>query len=287
MLAVKRECATTVRAILDFGVDPAVILRKDANGSTPLHIAVQNTNTAVVELLLQHGPTEQLYIENSVGQTPLDIASLKNLPRVTAPVEPGWPLRPQVNIDYELRTLKNAAPFDVEKQKVEIPKLRVTLNYLLADGRLVRDTKLATELLAFADHLEGKLAIEMERKSAAGEDTKGGDGNDVNPVAPQGTTASTYVLLRDAVAARPGHRQLVHLTDVQHSVKRCLAQEAEKALFASSRRIQKSDEESKEVDPEEQRIAELKSRNMFGSSSTNPRVVPYKNVACLFGEDRF
>jgi ankyrin repeat protein len=50
MLAVKRECATTARAILDFRVDPAVILRKDADGSTPLHIAVQNTNTAIVEL---------------------------------------------------------------------------------------------------------------------------------------------------------------------------------------------------------------------------------------------
>jgi hypothetical protein len=33
---------------------------------------------------------------------------------------------------------KDAAPFDVEKQKVEIPKLRVTLDDLLADGRLVR-----------------------------------------------------------------------------------------------------------------------------------------------------
>jgi hypothetical protein len=63
-------------------------------------------------------------------------------------------------------------------------------------------------------------------------------------VAPQGATASTYALLRDAVAARPGHRQLVHLADVQHSVKRCLAQEAEKALFASSRRTLKGDEET-------------------------------------------
>jgi hypothetical protein len=286
MLAIKCECATTARAILDFGVDPAVILRRDADGSTPLHIAVQNTNTAIIELLLQYGPTEILYIENSVGQTPLDIASLKNLPRVTAPVGAGRPLQPQANIDYQLRTLKNSAPFDVVKQKVEIPKLRATLDSLLADGHLVRDTKLATELLAFLGHMEGKLAIEMARKSAAGKDTEG-DGNDVNTIAPRGTTASTYALLRDAVAAWPGHRQLVHLTDVQHSVKRCLTQEAEKALFASSRRIPKSDEESKGVDPEEQRVAELKSRSMFGSASTNPRVVPYRNLARLFGEDRF
>ena len=284
MLAVKREHASTARVILDFGIDSAIVLRKDADGSTPLHIAAQNTNTAIVELLLQHGPTEQLYMENSVGQTPLDIASLKNLPRVTAPVEP---LQPDANINYQLRILKNVAPFDVEKQKVEIPKLRATLDALLADGHLVRDTKLATELLAFASQMEGKLAIEMARKSAAGKDTEGGDGNHVNPVAPQGTTASTYVLLRDAVAARPGHRQLVHLTDVQHSVKWCLTREAEKPFFASSRRIPKSDEESKGVDPEEQRIAELKSWSMFGSASTSPRVVPYRDLAWLFDEDRF
>ena len=289
MLAVKSGCTVTAQTILEFGIDPAVILRKDADGSIPLHVAVQNTNTAIVELLLKYGPTEQLYIENTVGQTPLDIASLKNLSRVLAPVEAGRPPQLLNNLDYQLSLLKNEAPFNVEKQKVEIPKLRATLDALLADGRLVRDTKLATELLAFADHMEGKLAVEMARKSTSGEDTEEGDGNEVYPVAPQGTSmASIYTLLRDAVAARPGHRQLAHLADVQHSVKRCLAREAEYALLTLSRRTPKSDEESKEVDPEEQRIAQLKSRRMFGSASTNPRVVPYRNVAYLFNaEDRF
>lgn len=235
---------------------------EDADGSTPLHIAVQNTNAANIELLLQHGSTEQLYIENSVGQTPLDIASLKNISHVTAPVQAGRFLKPQANINYRLRILENVAPFDVEKQKVEIPKLCATLDALLADGRLVRDTKLANELLTFAGYMEDKLTIEMERKNAVGKDTEVGDGNEVNP--PQGTrpnhAASTYAL-----------------------VKRSLTQEAERALFTSSRQ---SDEELKEIDPEEQRIADLKSRSMFGSASTKPRVVPYKNLVDLFGEDR-
>jgi ankyrin repeat protein len=65
MLAVKHEHASTARVILDFGIDPATVLRKDADGSIPLHIAAQNMNTAIVELLLQYGPTEKLYIENS------------------------------------------------------------------------------------------------------------------------------------------------------------------------------------------------------------------------------
>jgi len=110
MLAIKRECATTVRAILDFGVDPAVILRKDADGSTPLHIAVQNTNTAIVELLLQYGPSEQLYIENSVGQTPLDIANLKKYHQALVAAERGRRWREAVQVNWQFHhTLYKAA----------------------------------------------------------------------------------------------------------------------------------------------------------------------------------
>ena len=284
MLAVKRGYFTTVRAILEFGATPAVIVHRDADGSTPLHIAVQNMNTAIVEVLLQYGPMEYHYMENSVGQTPLDIANLKVFPPVTVPVEAG-PREPQVNVDFQLRLLKNAAPFDVEKQKVEVPKLRATLNALLANGRLIRDTKLAAELLAFAAHLEEKLAIEIANNNAAGKDDEGGD--EVDPVVPQSTTASTYALLQDAAAARPGRRQLVHLADVQQSVKRCLAREAEKALFRSNLGIPAGKgEESKEADAEEQRIAQLKARSLFRTASTI-LTLPYKAQVSLFGEDRY
>jgi hypothetical protein len=167
MLAVKRECATAARAILDFGVDLTVILRKDADGSTPgpLYCSPKHEHGH----RLASSPVRSHRTTYSVGQTPLDIANLKDIPRVTVPVgKAGSPPQPQANIDHQLHLLKNAAPFDVERQKVEIPKLRATLDALLADGRLVRDSKLATELLAFAGHLEGKLAIDMARESAAG-----------------------------------------------------------------------------------------------------------------------
>jgi ankyrin repeat protein len=76
MVAVKCGLTETTRATLEFGVNPAIFLSKDADGSIPLHIAVQNTSTALAELLIQYGPTGQLYMENSVGQTPLEIAGL-------------------------------------------------------------------------------------------------------------------------------------------------------------------------------------------------------------------
>ncbi|KAH9977411.1 hypothetical protein BJV74DRAFT_902126 [Russula compacta] len=99
--------------------------RGDADGFIPQQITAQNVNTTLTEILLQYGPTEQLYTENSVGETP-------------------------------------TAPFDVEKQKIEIPKLRATLDALVTDGRLVRGTKLANELFMFAGQTARKNPEEKE-----------------------------------------------------------------------------------------------------------------------------
>ena len=271
MLAVKRKYTTTARTILDFGVDPTIFLRKDADGSIPLHIAVQNTNTALVEVLLRYGPTEQLYTENSVGQTPLDIASLKFLPRSTGSVGVSVPNVPQVNVANQVNNLKSTPPFDVEKQKEEIPKLRATLDSLLADGRLVNGTKLATELLAFASRMEEKLAAEIAKKDAAKEAAKK-DEVDHESEASCDTPESTYVLLRDAAAARPGGRRLVHLADVQQSVQRSLAQQGATS-FANRGHLSVTwgteEEEPTQANPEAQRISQLQQRSLFNFAPTN------------------
>src|SRR6266571_4878830 len=128
MLAVKRRNAATARIILEFGIDPTVLLLRDADWSTPLHIAVQNADTVLAEVLLKYGPTQLLYTENGVGQTPLDIASLKGLPRVTGRTGVPTPTELPMTVWEHLRTLQEAPPFDVEKQKIEIPKLRTTLD---------------------------------------------------------------------------------------------------------------------------------------------------------------
>ena len=269
MLAVKRKYTTTTRTILDFGVDPTIFLRRDADGSIPLHIAVQNTNMALVEVLLRYGPTEQLYTENGVGQTPLDIASLKFLPRVTGCVEVSVPNVPKVDVANQVNGLKRTAPFDVEKQKEEIPKLRATLDLLLAEGRLVNGTKLATELLAFASHMEEKLAAEIAKMDAA---EKAVEKDEVENEASSDTPESTYVLLRDAAAARPGGRRLVHLADVRQSVQRSLAQPAATS-FANRGHLSVAwgieEEEPTQANPEAQRIKQLQQRSLFNFSPMN------------------
>lgn len=284
MLAVKRKHTTTTRNMLDFGVDPTVFLRKDADGSIPLHIAVQTMNSALIEVLLRYGPTEQLYTENSVGQTPLDTASLQFIPRATYPVCVPVPSVPQVYVASHVNNVTRTASFDVEKQKEEIPKLRATLDLLLADGRLVNGTKLASELLAFASRMEEKLAAEIAKKDAVKK--KNVEKDEVDHKASPDTPASAYVLLRDAAAARPGVRQLAHLADVQQYVQRSLAQQVGLPPVI---RVDlpmnwgKEEEEPKEADPEAQRVAQLQKRSLFSLTPTNQLL----NQVYLFSDERY
>lgn len=99
--------------------------------------------------------------------------------------------------------------FDVEKQEVEIPKLRATLDELVADVRLVRGTKLANEHFMFASGMEEKLFTEIARKKPEEKEDW------VDPAVLKCSTVRPFVLLRYAAAARPGHRHLAHLADVQ------------------------------------------------------------------------
>ncbi|KAH8995819.1 hypothetical protein EDB86DRAFT_3243523 [Lactarius hatsudake] len=276
MLAVKRRNAATARVILEFGADPGVHLIRDADWSTPLHVAVQNGDTVLAEVLLKYGPTQLLYTENSAGQTPLDIANMKSLPRETGPI--GLPRLNNLvmNIEYHLSIPRKAPPFEIEKQRIEIPKLRAMLDTLLANGRLVHGTKLTTELLAFASRMEERLVIETARKTAI-EEAK------LDPIEPQGSTVRTYLALRDAAAACPGIRQLVHLADMQRSVQRNLARKIEGTPVRWGERSLVTGEEDEETDPEEQRIAELKARSLFARGS---RSISDPKHVDLYDEDK-
>ena len=133
-----------------------------------MYAAVQKGDSVTVKLLLKYSPAKLLYTENSVGQTPLDIASLNGLPRPTVHGITG-PTDLSLNIEQYLRAPQNISPFNVEKQKVETPKLRATLDTVLAEGRIVHGTKITTEFLAFTDRMDGRHAEEIARKDAAEE----------------------------------------------------------------------------------------------------------------------
>ena len=122
----------TARAILKFEVVPAVLLlSRDADTCedryTLLYVAVQKEDSVIAKILLKYSPAELLYTENSVGQTPLDIASFNGLPRLTVRGITG---PTDLSLNTEQYAPQKIMLFNEEKQKVEIPKLRATLDEL-------------------------------------------------------------------------------------------------------------------------------------------------------------
>ena len=196
-------------------------------------------------------------------------------------IEAPLPNVPNVDVSSQVQSLKRTAPFDVEKQKVEIPKLRATLDALVTDGRLVYGTKLATELFAFAGRMEEKLAIEVARKDAAKDSDVKEEDSEVDHLVLHGTTAGMYALLRDATAVRCGSRQLVHLADVQRSVQRSLAAQQ----VTGHRMWESKEEEPEQPDPEKQRIAWLQPRSMLRFVPMYQRSSSYRVQINLFGPE--
>lgn len=127
------------------------------DGSTPLHAAVYKGYSEITELLLAARPSV-MYMENGVGETLLEMASIKDTFEHTK--------RSAYQKDKEPRTLtvneasKDYKRIDVERLEVELPRLRSMLQELLHDRMLIRGTMLAEELIAFADEIPG-ITIEL------------------------------------------------------------------------------------------------------------------------------
>ncbi|KAI0059327.1 ankyrin [Artomyces pyxidatus] len=220
MLAVKRGHTGSVRSMLEFGVEHSVFLLRDVLGSNVLHVAVQRAYVDIARMLCVHGPDELLHTESGVGQTPLDIAIQMDLSQRTYLGGDAEIRKPgELWKDVNLPTAFSESPFALDRQKVQIPKLRATLNTLLDEVRLKRGTSPAIELLAFADSMEDKLAEAIATKKEA--DTSTTD-KSVDRLVPTKSVTGTTDVIREAAASRPGQRQLVHILDVRKSVKRSL-----------------------------------------------------------------
>ncbi|KAF9460934.1 hypothetical protein BDZ94DRAFT_1264751 [Collybia nuda] len=215
-LAVKAAATRATRLIVDFTT--TTLLIRNSDGSTPLHIAVQSGFSKITGLLLKADP-EALYMENGVGETPLEMATLKDILERTQSFS-------NRRSNEEPRTItlddisREPKPINIKNLETELPRLRSMLEQLFNDGRLIKKTKLGEELVKFADMMDVKLAKAKEVESAkpvvvvVEQEMK-------NPT--EGRNISrTLKTLAEAVAASPGHRQLVHLIDVQKSVQRGL-----------------------------------------------------------------
>ena len=82
------KSAQVLRIVLDAGGDPNA---GDANGDTPLHMAVGFRTPAAVHLLLDHGADPN--IKNHSGRSALDVARLMKRDRMVKILEDGGNLR--------------------------------------------------------------------------------------------------------------------------------------------------------------------------------------------------
>ena len=217
----------------------STLLVRDIDGSTPLHCAVQRGFGAITEAIVAVAPNDALYMENGVGETPLDMSNLQRtleiIPEYTSTMR--WPKTPSVlSVDVS-RSLDS--PVEVETLEKELPKLRETLSWLEAGGVLVKGTRVAREVEKFAERMEGVLVERRARRDAAiaksGENDEGAE----NPPLRKGPVdredrARTLKAVKDAVAAAPRKRLLIHLLDVQRSVRGNLTRCAEETKLATA-----------------------------------------------------
>ncbi|KAL5536837.1 hypothetical protein ACEPAF_660 [Sanghuangporus sanghuang] len=175
----------------------------------------------VVSLCSAGGPdSDSLYSENGVGETVLETAWAEFLIDGTRNNYPGHDLLGHRNI----RTLDSSsiltAPVleDSNDLGTELELLKSVHTNLLRDGKLAANAKLKEALDAFFFYLSEKVRSEAESPDIP---TKEETTDKCDP-------RRTFKVGSAAVSAIPLRRQLVHLTDVQRSVRASIAKAAKK-----------------------------------------------------------
>lgn len=216
MIAVKRGQLTMVEKLLRSGIDSVKesLMKRDNNGSMPLHAAVRNGYADITSLLITHGGVEVLYSENAVGETPVETAYMQWLLHATRQGFPG------ASPSYELRPLHTSGTLDVtgpagpERLTLELELMEKAREKLTSNGKLTMNAKLKQALDSFIEYVSKKLdkpltEIRSTPKKLAYE-------------AESENREKTYKVVSSSVFASPSPRRLVHIIDVQHSVRNSL-----------------------------------------------------------------
>ncbi|KAJ7661416.1 ankyrin repeat protein [Mycena polygramma] len=242
-LAAKRGFKKPVKLIVEFSKTTALV--RDVDGSIPLHSAVRGGFPETIQLLVDAAPSG-LHMENGVGEAPLEIAQLQDLIARNQRLQHQSCARGM----SELNTNVNDSPprIDIEGLEVELPKFRATVESLVASGVLKAGTKPATAMFAFAEHMEWKLVAAKAARNVDSAEDAGMEKSD---------SAKALANVQAAMGVVGGHRELVHLVDVQTSVQSSLSKasspEAEDngySRYSRRARVRARDNEGG-LDPEE------------------------------------
>lgn len=207
-----------MQLILDF--NKSSLLTRNIDGHIPLHCAVIQNYPEVLRLLIDADSAgSSLRMEDGMGQTPYEIHSLREL---TVRLQDFPATRDAGISEISPSNVQERKRYDMDKLQVEVPLLRSTIDALVRDSKLEDKTKLTWELNTFVTMMEVRLRTALDAEKAASNTRKPVEPKvDKNAVDRSDIHKLRKVLLAGlaAVAGSSRDRQLVHLIDVQRSVR--------------------------------------------------------------------
>ncbi|KAJ6544332.1 hypothetical protein B0H19DRAFT_1380614 [Mycena capillaripes] len=257
-LCAKKGYKNAVKLLVEFSKTTA--LMRDVDGSIPLHCAVRSGFPEIIQILIDAAPSG-LHMENGVGEAPLEIARLQDL------ITRNQQLQNYNSGLTELNSVNDNPPrLDIDRLEVELPQFRATLETLLANGILKKGTKAATDMFAFAEHMERKL---VAAKAARNVDAAVDLGQDKT------SSAKALTNVQAAIGVVEGHRELVHLVDVQTSVQSSLSKSSTHSAPVhrryGSRHRSRARDDGEGLDPEDDsEDPELRDSFIYNRLMTGP-----------------
>ncbi|CAA7269211.1 unnamed protein product [Cyclocybe aegerita] len=240
-VAIKNKFKTLVKMILEYSTE--TLLVPDIDGQTPLHCAVAGSYPTITKVILAYCPPEVIHVENGVGNTPLEIATLASLVKKVSNYR-------QSNIQSEIQPNRipdspRPLPIDfLDDIEFQLGVVREALDTMVDRGTVNQERKdqIKTEFRRWLEIMDKRV----EKVKALREKKEQEEREEKEEQAKQNYVPGSYLYVKpdkfstDGVDAEdvcelvlkfekkhgsePAQRRLVHLLDVQESIGAMLKQ---------------------------------------------------------------
>lgn len=226
-IAVKSGYERLVSILVEYNKDS--LLTRDVDGQTPLHCAVARSFPTIVKTLLDVTPGEGLLMENGVGNTPVDIITLAELVQRVKQLSSIVSDQRSSSSDGLNPSSINASDSRIPasyftKYETEFKELRVVIRDMADRGK---SSGLMDEVEKWVSKMEVIVSAAKTREERKEAERKAREEEEKKKHVDQYPSASasvpdTFEVVKKAAQDRLGMsttRQLIHLLDVQKSVK--------------------------------------------------------------------
>lgn len=216
MLAVKSSRFVVLEKLFKskLSVVKDVLYVRDRKGSLPVHVAVHQGWAKIVSLIIANGGSDSLYWENAVGETPIETATIQWLLNATRnAIGDGLESTRAMNMYNNWRV--EAPLTTIDKLSSQVKVLKDVLAQLERDGKLTANSDLKKAFESFVVYLdrkreEGEAIAAKESNTTTAKNNNQFDKTD---------SKETLKVVSSFISTSAGERQIVHLIDVQNSVR--------------------------------------------------------------------